>query len=114
MAPSRPIALRSSSRTWRLAVGLVAALALGAPLVPHAEAATPVGFADVAEQVLPAYVDILVRPKSAGGAQAQGQQPQGPFDQFFRDFFDQVPQPGQERNIGSQGDRKSTRLNSSH
>jgi serine protease Do len=90
----------------RLAVSFAAFLAL-TPAWSPAQAAAPVGFADVAEQALPAYVDVLVRPKSAAttrpGQQAQGQPPQGPFDQFFRDFFDQVPQQGQERNIGSQG-----------
>ena len=106
MSPSRPTAPHSTSRILRFAVSLAAALAL-TPLRGPALAAAPVGFADVAEQALPAYVDVLVRPKSAPttrpGHQAQGQPPQGPFDQFFRDFFDQVPQQGQERNVGAQG-----------
>ncbi len=107
MSPTRPTAPLSTTRIVRVALAFAAALALTPALTLRADAAVPTGFADIAEQALPAYVDILVRPKSAGparpGQQAQGQPPQGPFDQFFRDFFDQVPQPGQERNVGSQG-----------
>lgn len=104
------ILLRGHGRS----LSLVAALAAGIVFAPLAaqevHAAGPVGFADVAEQALPAYVDVLVRQRVAvrapqGGPQQQ--QPQGPFDQFFRDFFDQVPnnQPAQpqDRSVNSFG-----------
>jgi serine protease Do len=80
-------------RSLHLAAAFAAALAFAPSLARDAAAAAPQGFADVAEQALPAYVDIIVRQRVAVRAnpQAQQQQQQGPFDQFFRDFFDQLP-----------------------
>lgn len=88
---------------WWASLAVVALLLAPAPL----RAATPQGFADVVEVALPAYVDIVVRSRVAVRAnpQAQQQQQQGPFDQFFRDFFDQVPNAAvpNERSVNSQG-----------
>ncbi len=82
-------------RTLQLAAAFAVTLALAPALVQDAAAAAPQGFGDVAEQALPAYVDIIVRQRVAVRANPQGQQQQqqGPFDQFFRDFFEQIPNP---------------------
>jgi serine protease Do len=80
-------------RTRKLAASLALALTLAPIVAGNAGAVAPPGFADVAEQILPAYVDIAVRQRVAVRAPTaqQQQQQQGPFDQFFRDLFDQLP-----------------------
>ena len=105
---SRPwsLTLQRGSRAFGLASIFTATIVLS-PLVAEPALALPVqGFADIAEQALPAYVDVQVRQKVAAraGQAQQGQQPGGPFDQFFRDFFDQLPdQQTQGRAAQSQG-----------
>ena len=97
----------SSSTGRALGVAAMAIAFAFAPALPRpAEAAgAPVGFADIAEQAITAYVDVQVR-QVVAARQPQGgqQQPGGPFDQFFRDFFDQAPnQPPADRSVNSQG-----------
>lgn len=100
----------SGSRALAVVASIGAVGAAVPVFVPPSIAAAPIGFADVADQTLPAYVDVLVRQRVAarpGAPQAQQQQqPGGPFDQFFRDFFDQLPNNNQqpaERAVNSQG-----------
>ena len=90
----------------RVVAGLCFALVVVAAASRVAVGAPLPGFADVAETALPAYVDIVVRQRVPARANAQAQpQQQGPFDQFFRDFFDQLPnaQPTErtQQGIGS-------------
>lgn len=110
-------------RRWALAVGLAAPL-LGmvggavpaqtvTPTRPGANTAAPATFADLAERLLPAVVNIsttmTVRPERGAPPGQPGQQgpqrrgpevpqfpPGSPFEEFFRDFFDRAPgQQGQ-------------------
>ena len=81
------------------------AVALAAVILPGAVALLPApafalfpedGFSDVARMVMPAYVDIVtsqqVEVENAPQLGPEG----GPFDEFFRDFFGQLPN-GQRR-----------------
>jgi len=49
-------------------------------------------FADVAEITLPAYVDIITSRNVAQRGGGQQQRQGGAFDEFFEDFFDQLPE----------------------
>ena len=62
------------------------------------------GFADIADRAMPAYVDITTTQQLAAAQQPQGTQTQGPFDQFFQDFFNRVPNaPQTGRTVTSEG-----------
>ena len=69
------------------------------------------GFSDVAKIALPAYVDIGTvtevevqdRGGGGGGRSGGGDGDGGPFDEFFRDFFDQLPDSPRGRQVQSQG-----------
>ncbi len=104
---------RRARSSWRVAAALGAAL-LAAP-VAGAEARTPPeSFADLAEQLLPAVVNISTtqtvrQQERRGGGSGDGQQREGqrrgpdvpqfppgsPFEEFFKDFFDRGQRPDQ-------------------
>ncbi len=73
---------------WVLALGL--AIALARPLVADAQSAdTPGSFADLAESVSPAVVNITTSTTVAGATEGFPMVPEGsPFEEFFRDFLD--------------------------
>ena len=107
-ALSAGIRARTKAAVFGVALGAISTL----PAIVPAFAAGPPGFADIADQTLPAYVDVLVSqrvqrtPQQQAQQQQQQQQQQGPFDQYFRDFFDQLPNNPQqqtERQVNSQG-----------
>src|SRR5438477_5101004 len=84
----------------RVARAAIPAAALAAGLLTFGFGATStygadfpmLGFADIAERAMPAYVDVTTTSHVAAANTPQQQAaPQGPFDQFFRDFFDKVP-----------------------
>jgi serine protease Do len=90
--------------SWRAARGFAGVLALGITVWgAPAPAATPDSFADLAEQLLPAVVNIATtqtvkQAERGGGGGGGGQQRRGPdipqfppgspFEEFFKDFFD--------------------------
>lgn len=89
--------LRSAAR---LGVTAMIALALVVPTVPAAAKAPPGSFADLAEQLLPAVVNVATTQtvQDRGPAMDMPQFPPGsPFEEFFKDFF--------ERNGGNQPQR---------
>ena len=99
-APFKPTPLGASARA--LAAGLGAAAIVTLTFAPGAGAISPEdGFAAIAAKAMPAYVDIATtqtvvanRPGPEGG----------PFDEFFRDFFDRFPnQGGQSRQVQAEG-----------
>jgi serine protease Do len=58
----------------------------------------PLSFADVAERLLPAVVNISssqAAPQRKGGPELPQFPPGSPFEEFFRDFFDRHQQPDQ-------------------
>jgi serine protease Do len=63
------------------------------------------GFSAVAALALPAYVDIgtLTEVEVQGGGGGGGGGNGGPFDEFFRDFFDKLPDSPGGRQVQSQG-----------
>ncbi len=99
----------------RAVLGLaMAALVLG--LAPHAQASAPDGFADLAEKLTPAVVNISTTQHVKGGAGPDqggedGPMPQfppgSPFEDFFKDFYDK-----QHRGDGGGAGRKVTSLGS--
>ena len=89
-------ALFEYARSARAAA--TAVCAVGFLLASPAQALFPEdGFADVARVALPAYVDIATT-RRAGAATRNAAPDQGPFDEFFRDFFGREPQerPGRQ------------------
>ncbi len=101
VGPAVPTSIGTPSGKAAWVTAIVTAFLWIAPAV----AAVPPGFADVAEQVMPAYVDIVVSQRAPAPAAGQQTQQGTPFDQFFRDFFDQVPNAAvpRERSVSSQG-----------
>ena len=85
-----------------LAAGFGAAAIVTLTFAPGAVALSHEdGFADVAAKALPAYVDIATTQTVA--ANRPGPEG-GPFDEFFRDFFDRFPnQDGQSRQVQAEG-----------
>ncbi|MGY6409613.1 MAG: Do family serine endopeptidase [Alkalilacustris sp.] len=79
-------------RAWAgLGLGLVLCVALAMPAL----ARMPGSFADLAEEVSPAVVNITTSTTVAGRTQGGPPVPEGsPFEEFFRDFFDRRG-PGQ-------------------
>ena len=75
-----------------LSLGLAFGPALGAlaqEIEPHVVDSRPATFADLAEQVSPAVVNITTTTTVAGGDRPTGVVPEGsPFEDFFRDFQD--------------------------
>jgi serine protease Do len=101
--------VRGGSQTMvrRVAAAVVAVMLLSPAL--DAQARTPPeSFADLAEQLLPAVVNIsttqTVRQQERGQGQREGQRrgpeipqfpPGSPFEEFFKDFFDRGQRPDQ-------------------
>src|SRR5579862_2353755 len=107
-----------SSGVRRIAVATVAVFAVfGPPSLPSAAArGAPDGFADLAERLLPAVVNISTtqtvksEPQSNTSTPERERLPQGsPFDEFFKDFFDHNSQLGDRPELRS---RKETSLGS--
>ncbi len=92
-------AQRETQRTlpWALAMGLSVALLLLQTLGAAARGA-PESFADLAEKISPAVVNITTSTTVARNTAPRGVAPEGsPFEEFFREF--------QDRNRGGNGDR---------
>ncbi len=77
-------------RAAMLALGLGVVVALGQPLPLAAQSAAPASFADLAEQVSDAVVNITTRTSvSTAASPGLPMVPEGsPFEEFFRDFMD--------------------------
>ena len=100
----------SFSARHALGAGL-ACILIVASSVPAAFArGAPESFADLAEQTLPAVVNIsTTQTVERGAGPARPQFPPGsPFEEFFKDFFDRQ----QPNNNGKQAPRKATSLGS--
>jgi len=82
------------SRLFAALVAVAVAIAVAAPAAPaRAQRAAPATFADLAERLLPAVVNIsttqTVAPRGDGRGPELPQFPPGsPFEEFFRDFFE--------------------------
>lgn len=62
----------------------------------------PTSFADLAERVSPAVVNITTTTTVAGRTEQRPRLPEGsPFEDFFRDFFDRDDRPRQSQALGS-------------
>jgi len=82
---------------WTLAMGLSVALLLLQTMSAAARGA-PESFADLAEKISPAVVNITTSTTVARNTAPRGVAPEGsPFEEFFREF--------QDRNRGGNGDR---------
>jgi serine protease Do len=87
------------SRLRRSAIAAVAALLIVLPAgLPVAARPGPDGFADLADKLLPSVVNIsttqTVRPQRERNRPGRPQFPPGsPFEEFFKDFFDQDAPP---------------------
>ncbi|MFN7002844.1 MAG: Do family serine endopeptidase [Roseinatronobacter sp.] len=82
------------------ALGLAVGFALAFVTMAQAQPARPVSFADLAEQVSPAVVNITTSTTVAERLDGSPRLPEGsPFEDFFRDFFDgpQGQQPNRPR-----------------
>ncbi len=107
---SHAITVSRTINDWRqraLALLAMAMLALALALAQATSAPAqdrPVSFADLAEKVSPAVVNITTTTTVAGRTGPQGIVPEGsPFEDFFKDFQDQQ---------GNQGPRRSSALGS--
>jgi serine protease Do len=85
----------------RVAIALLAALAIVAPvslapLAPARAYAPPQSFADLAQQLLPAVVNISTTTTQRGPAEPDMPNfpPGSPFEQFFKDFMDKQRRNG--------------------
>lgn len=108
-APVRAKALARDDQTvavrlWLLALftGLVMMMAAGAAQARG----TPEGFADLAERLLPAVVNVSTTQRLAERGPEMPQFPPGsPWEEFFKDFFDQrgggTPMPRRATSLGS-------------
>ena len=83
------VVYRIKVSVWLIAATLVAAVLSLATAVRAAPA--PESFADLAERLLPAVVNVSTTQRvgaSAGGMEMPEFPPGSPFEEFFRDFFD--------------------------
>ena len=81
-------------------IGLALAFAFAWVTVAHAQSDRPISFADLAEDVSPAVVNITTSTTVAARLDRGPRLPEGsPFEDFFRDFFDgpQERQPNRPR-----------------
>ena len=102
--PSRRASSRAlkhnPARHWLIG-GLTLIVMLSVALAAHARSA-PVSFADLAERLSPAVVNISTTQKIPAQGQARRQVPMpqfppgSPFEEFFKDFFDRQQRPDQE------------------
>jgi len=93
--PSRALAIERSTQGWvmsaLIALGLALALVLS-QAVPAAAQDRPVSFADLAERVSPAVVNITTSTMVANQTGPRGVVPEGsPFEEFFNEFGDRSP-----------------------
>ncbi|OHC74453.1 MAG: serine protease [Rhodospirillales bacterium RIFCSPLOWO2_12_FULL_58_28] len=93
-------------------------MALAMPMAPSAAQAkaTPDGFADMAEKLLPAVVNISTTQVVEGhvGPEMPQLPPGSPFEEFFKDFFERNRPQGEQGGPGGQPNRqrKATSLGS--
>ena len=104
--------VRSAARACVRAVGVVALVAMMAAPVPAFARGAPDSFADLAEKLLPAVVNIATtHDVEAGSGEDQmipglPQLPPGsPFEEFFKDYFDRF----QNQNPGQPAPKRKTR-----
>ncbi len=91
MQRGRPDPVRS---VMALVLALIVSLSLALPAL----ARMPDSFADLAERVSPAVVNITTTTTVAGRTEGGPPMPEGsPFEDFFRDFFDRRGGPGPDR-----------------
>ncbi|EKV27330.1 HtrA protease/chaperone protein [Caenispirillum salinarum AK4] len=92
---------------WLSALVVVGALMLGAAAQQPAQAqnGAPASFADMAERLLPAVVNISTTTTLGGerGPQMPQFPPGSPFEDFFREFFDRQQAPSVPRRATSLG-----------
>jgi serine protease Do len=125
---ARPSVFARPVRRFAAVFGLAVAVTLLAPAAPvHAQRAAPASFADLAERLLPAVVNIsttqTIPPRGEGRGDGRGEgrgdqrgergpelpqfPPGSPFEEFFRDFFERqgrtpnAPPPRRATSLGS-------------
>ena len=104
------------ARYWLIALAVFAAAIIALAIAPRPASAdqAPISFADLAERLSPAVVNVATtgraqaRAPGAPGApnRSPGGAPESPFEEFFRDFFDrqqQRPQGPARRPVQSLG-----------
>ncbi len=83
---------RGAKPAFNVVVGLLILIAIALPLQAAARSA-PASFADLAEKLLPAVVNIstsqVSRERGRRGPEIPRFPPGSPFEEFFRDFFEQ-------------------------
>ncbi len=96
--------LQSFGRMFNVAAALVFAAILAAPGAAHARSA-PDNFADLAERLSPAVVNVATSQTVQGPDVNEMPQfpPGSPFEDLFKDFFDQQGEKGQARKVSSLG-----------
>ena len=88
-------------------MALILALAVAMPAVAQNPAERPISFADLAETVSPAVVNITTSTRVAAQLERGGPRlPEGsPFQEFFEEFFnregERAPRPRQSQSLGS-------------
>ncbi|WP_396022207.1 Do family serine endopeptidase [Celeribacter litoreus] len=107
MTQARAVTLSARSVDFRaMVVALLGALAVMLTTVAAQARAAPESFADLAEKVSPAVVNITTTTVVEASTDQQPVVPEGsPFEDFFRDFMDRNGQ-------GPQGPRRSSALGS--
>ena len=103
--PTR-LTLTNIVRRRTVAVAISALLALGLAFVTFAQAqarAAPESFADLADKLLPSVVNVSTTQVIEGqqGPQIPQFPPGSPFEEFFKDFFEQHPQSQEPRRRAS-------------
>lgn len=90
---------------WLASLVVLVALALGAGPVAAQDRDRPGSFADMAERLLPAVVNISTTQSMTGerGPQMPQFPPGSPFEDFFREFFDRQQPPSVPRRATSLG-----------
>ena len=91
----------TAQRTWLCGLLLLAAAALVLAILARPVAAdqAPLSFADLAERLSPAVVNVATTGRvqttapAAPGAPNRPGGPESPFEDFFRDFFDRQQRP---------------------
>jgi serine protease Do len=102
---------------WHLAIAAMALALSTMTVIPAAARAAPESFADLAQKLLPAVVNISTTQTARGDqnpSQRRGPEipqfpPGSPFEEFFKDFFDRQqqqprgerPQPRRQTSLGS-------------
>ena len=87
-----------SMRALGLRSVIVAGLASGLFAAPALARGVPDGFADLAEKLLPAVVNVSTTHVEEGGDQTDlGFPPGSPFDEFFKQYFDRQRGNGEHR-----------------